>query len=107
LIALFQIAMNVWLRIGRDNLTLVAAGVAFYAMTAIFLAIAAFVPIYGLFAEPSAVQEQIAGFSSLLPKNSLKLLADALQNLASKGRDAALAIGLGDLFLLCFEVRFA
>jgi membrane protein len=84
LIALFQIAKNVWLRIGRDNLTLVAAGVAFYAMTAIFPAIAAFVSIYGLFAEPSAVQEQIAGFSSLLPENSLKLLTDALQNFASK-----------------------
>jgi hypothetical protein len=59
---LFHIAKNVVFRIGRDNLMLVAAGVAFYAMTAIFPAIATFVSIYGLFANPDAVQEQIAGF---------------------------------------------
>ena len=49
---LFQIAVNIVLRISRDSLMLVAAGVAFYAMTAIFPAIAAFVSIYGLFADP-------------------------------------------------------
>jgi Virulence factor BrkB len=73
-LTLFQVSRNVVLRIGRDNLTLVAAGVAFYAMTAIFPAIAGFVSIYGLFADPSAMEQQIAPFSSLLPANSLKLL---------------------------------
>jgi membrane protein len=72
------------MRISRDSLMLVAAGIAFYAMTAIFPAIAAFVSIYGLFANPSAVESQIAGLSSLLPPASLKLLTDALQSFASK-----------------------
>jgi membrane protein len=82
--ALWQIGKNVAARVSKDNLTLVAAGVAFYAMTAIFPALAAFVSIYGLFADPNAVQQQIAGFSGLLPPNSLKLLTDALQSFASK-----------------------
>jgi membrane protein len=82
--ALWQISKNVVARISKDNLTLVAAGVAFYAMTAIFPALAAFVSIYGLFADPNAVQQQIAGFSGLLPANSLKLLTDALQSFSSK-----------------------
>jgi membrane protein len=82
--ALWQIAKNVVARIGKDNLTLVAAGVAFYAMTAIFPALAAFVSVYGLFADPHSVQAQIAGFSGLLPANSLKLLTDALQSFSSK-----------------------
>jgi len=81
---LWQIAKNVFVRISRDNLTLIAAGIAFYAMTAIFPAIAAFVSIYGLFADPTSVQQQVAGFTSLLPAASLKLLTDALQNFASK-----------------------
>jgi membrane protein len=81
---LFQIAKNVVARVGKDNLTLVAAGVAFYAMTAIFPAIAAFVSMYGLFADPTTVQQQISGFSGLLPESSLKLLTDALQGYASK-----------------------
>jgi membrane protein len=95
---LFQIAKNVVFRIGRDNLMLVAAGVAFYAMTAIFPAIATFVSIYGLFANPAAVQEQIAGFSNLLPATSLKLLTDALQNFASKSNstlNVALLVSFG------------
>jgi membrane protein len=95
---LFQIAKNVVFRIGRDNLMLVAAGVAFYAMTAIFPAIAAFVSIYGLFADPNAVGEQIAALSSLLPANSFKLLSDALQNFASKSNSTlniALLISVG------------
>jgi len=85
---LWQIAKNVITRIGRDNLMLVAAGVAFYAMTAIFPAIAAFVSIYGLFSNPSAVQNQIAQFGSLIPETSLKLLTDALQSFASKSNSA-------------------
>jgi membrane protein len=95
---LLQIARNVVFRIGLDNLTLVAAGVAFYAMTAIFPAIAAFVSIYGLFADPNAVEKQIADFSGLLPPNSFKLLTDALQNFATKSNSTlniALLISVG------------
>ncbi len=81
---LFQIAVNIVLRISRDSLMLVAAGVAFYGMTAIFPAIAAFVSIYGLFGDPSTVQAQIAGYAGLLPDASLNLLTDALQSFATK-----------------------
>ena len=72
------------MRIGRDNLMLVAAGVAYYAMLAIFPGIAAFVSIYGIFADPNSVQGEIAGLGELLPENSLKLLTDALQAFARK-----------------------
>src|SRR5580704_7723803 len=85
---LFEIGKNVVLRVGQDNLSLVAAGVAFYAMTAIFPAIAAFVSIYGLFADPAKVQDQVASLSGLLPAASLKLLTDALQSYASKSHSA-------------------
>jgi membrane protein len=95
---LFQIAANVVMRVGRDSLSLVSAGVAFYAMTAIFPAIAAFVSIYGLFADPSSVERQIADYSSLLPAASLKLLTDALQTFVSKSNSTlsvALMVSLG------------
>ena len=41
-----------------DNVTLIAAGVAFYSMLAIFPALIAVVTIYGLVAEPTDVQRQ-------------------------------------------------
>jgi membrane protein len=90
---LLQIPLNVIMRISRDSLMLVAAGVAFYAMTAIFPAIAVFVSIYGLFADPSVVERQIAGYSSLLPGPSLKLLTDALQSFVTKS-DSTLSVAL-------------
>jgi membrane protein len=95
---LFQIAVNIVLRISRDSLMLVAAGVAFYAMTAIFPAIAAFVSIYGLFADPTTVQAQIAFYAGLLPDASLKILTDALRSFASKSNSTlsiALLISIG------------
>src|SRR5580698_510360 len=68
-----RIVFNIIMRVSRDSLMLVAAGVAFYAMTAIFPAIAAFVSIYGFFADPHAVHSQIAAYANLLPDNALKL----------------------------------
>src|ERR1700753_3089000 len=85
---ILQIAINIVVRIGRDNLMLVAAGVAFYAMTAIFPAIAAFVSIYGLFADPSSVEAQVSAYSVLVPEASLKLLTDALQGFVSKSNSS-------------------
>jgi membrane protein len=98
---LIQIAKNVFVRVNRDNLSLVAAGVAFYAMTAIFPAIAVFVSIYGLFADPAKVQDQIASLSSLLPAASLKLLTDALHAYASKSNSSlSLALVVSFAFAL-------
>jgi membrane protein len=85
---LLQIAVNVVMRISRDNLMLVAAGVAFYAMTAIFPAIAAFVSIYGLFADPAQAEEQVSSYSGLIPAESLRLLTDALRSFASKSNSS-------------------
>jgi membrane protein len=51
-------------------------------MTAISPAIGALVSVYGLFADPRAIERQIVSYSNLLPANSLKLLTDALANYA-------------------------
>jgi membrane protein len=83
---LLQIIYNVIMRVGRDNLMLVAAGVAFYAMTAIFPAIAAFVSIYGLFADPATVPSQVAQLAGLFPGEALKLVTDALQSFSNKSQ---------------------
>ena len=79
-----RIVFNIVMRVSRDNLMLVAAGVAFYAMTAIFPAIAAFVSIYGFFADPNSVTDQISSFSAILPPDSLSLLTNTLTSFAKK-----------------------
>lgn len=72
-------------RVSRDNLTLVAAGVAFYALLALFPALGVMVSLYGVVADPGQIARQIEGFGNLLPPEALKLLADALQSIVQGG----------------------
>ena len=48
-----------------ENLTLVAAGVAFYAFLALIPPLIAFVSVYGLFSSPEDVKRQVEDISSL------------------------------------------
>ena len=80
-------------RIGNDNLTLVSAGIAFYAMFSIFPALGALVSIYGLFGDTHVVQAQVQQLTVLLPGETAKLLNDALNALLSKP-NASLSSGL-------------
>jgi membrane protein len=54
----------------KDNLSMIAAGVAFYALLAIFPAIAAMISIYGLIADPQTVQQQMSALSGALPSDA-------------------------------------
>ena len=84
-------------RIGRDNVTMIAAGVAFYALLAIFPALAAMVSLYGLFGDPSEISRQVMSFSGLLPPEALKLIMDGLASFTSNSSskfNLALVTGL-------------
>ena len=76
-----------------DNVSLLAAGVAFFAMLAIFPAIIALVTIYGMVADPNQVQSQVSQFTKSLPSGAGDLLTSQLTNVVQAGRQA-LSIGL-------------
>ncbi len=69
-------------RFGRDNISLVAAGVAFYVMLSIFPALAAMVSIYALVGNPNDVANRISEYGNLLPPEALKLITDGLHSFA-------------------------
>jgi hypothetical protein len=69
-----QVLLRVWEQIGSDNLSLVAAGVAFYSLLAVFPALAAMVMIYGLFADPAEVQAQLAPLQDVIPADAFNIL---------------------------------
>lgn len=73
-----DIFWRVWAQIGEDNISIIAAGVAFYTMLAIFPAITAFVSLFGLVAEPGAVQEQFANLRGVVPDDAWSILNDQL-----------------------------
>ena len=73
-------------RISTDNLTLVAAGVAFYAFLALFPAAAALVAVFGLFADPNIVAGQVGELAGILPQSALDLILGIVKSVADKPR---------------------
>jgi membrane protein len=84
-------------QVGADlsahNTTLVAAGVAFYALLAIFPALIAMVLVYALVADPADVAGQLAPVLQTLPSDAGSLLLRQLQT-AVAANDSGLTIGL-------------
>jgi membrane protein len=87
-----DILWRVWTQIGKDNVSIIAAGVAFYTMLAIFPAITAFVSLFGLVAEPGAVQEQFANLRGVIPDDAWSILNDQLTAVVSaRAKDLSIA----------------
>ena len=81
---LVGIARAVFSRFSQDNISLIAAGIAFYILAAIFPALAALVSIYGLFADSSQLANRVSGLEGVLPPEALKIITDGLNNFAHK-----------------------
>lgn len=87
-----DIVLRVGHRISEDNLTLVAAGISFNAMFAIFPALIVLVSVYGLFASPADVGSQLKPFYSMLPHDAASLIQTSLLSLASR-KNSTLGVG--------------
>ncbi|MBB5873247.1 membrane protein [Allocatelliglobosispora scoriae] len=87
------LAKRVWAEAKRDNLGLLAAGVAFYALLAIFPMTIALITIYGLVADPSKVVEQIEPMTKAMPAEAAKLFTDQLTAVAGAS-SGSLTLGL-------------
>jgi membrane protein len=86
-------------QIGEDRLSIIAAGVAFYALMAIFPALIATVAIYGLLADPQQVEQHVAAVSGLLPREAADILLQQLHDLVGTSQGALGAGAVGGLVL--------
>ncbi len=75
-------------RFSQERIMLIAAGVTFYALLALFPAIAAFVSLYGLFADPNSVNQHLQSLSGILPGGAVDIIGDQVKRIASKGGGA-------------------
>ena len=93
-----DIALRIYDEIGKDRLTSVAAGVAFFALLAIFPAITALVSSYGLFADVNTIGDHLATLAALMPESGFQIVRDQVALIASKGGGkltAGFMFGLG------------
>ncbi len=91
------LAKTVKTRMDDHNLTLVAAGVAFYAFLALIPALVAVVSLYGLVANPADVTRQVNDLSGALPHEARAFMTSQLHSIiasSSAGVTLALAVGI-------------
>lgn len=79
--------------INEDRVMLVAAGVTYYLLLALFPAISALVSLYGFFANPNQIAERIQFLSSVMPSEALDIFIEQLRSLATQD-GSTLSIGL-------------
>ena len=90
-----DILLRVKEQIGTDNISMIAAGVAFYGLLAVFPALTALVSIWGLIADPAQVQEQFAALDGIVPADAWQLLDEQLRSVAAS---SATSLGWGAAF---------
>ena len=83
-----DIALRVYEEADRDNLSIVAAGVAFYAFMSLFPALASVVSLYGLLVDPQTVASQMDALATLMPPDARSMLHEQLGRLAGSSTGA-------------------
>jgi membrane protein len=78
----WDIVVRVKEDLGRDNVSLVAGGLAMYALLSVFPALAAAVSFYGLLFSPADVIKQMSAFSNVLPPGVWDIFNNQLQDVA-------------------------
>jgi len=94
----YHAAKGVFFELNNNNLGLISAGVAFYGMLAIFPAVAAVIAIWGFFADPLTVAEQLDVLRGFVPGDAYAILdqqVSALINANSSTLGWATVISLG------------
>lgn len=97
----WQVGQRVWTESSRDNLSVVAAGCAFFALFAIFPALTALISVYGLTANPTTVEQEFAMLAEVLPEQAYGIVIEQIRRIAetpSQSLGWSLALGLGIAF---------
>ncbi len=92
----WAVARSVRIEVGRDNLSLLAAGVAYYGFLAVFPGLIALVTLYGVVADPGQVAAQIEQLSAVLPPPAIAVLQNqARQILGDPATGSQVGLGIG------------
>lgn len=100
-----DIAGRVLTNISSHNLSLVAAGLAMYALLSLFPALTAALSLYGLFISPAHAVQQIDQLAGMLPAQGWQVISQQLQEVAGHAsRALSVSAGIG-LLVALWSVR--
>ena len=95
----WDICKRVYHNLSQDNLSFVAAGVAFYALLAIFPALAAIVSVYAYFASPTDIHDQLDKVIAILPASSRDIILLQVSDITQQSNKVLSASAIGTLLL--------
>ena len=95
----FDLLRRVYERFSEDRVMSIAGGVTFFALLAVFPAIAALVSVYGLFADPVSLTGQVDQLTGMLPSGAIEVVNDQMRRVSSQGGAA-----LGVTFLVSLAI---
>jgi membrane protein len=75
--------IGVWEALDDRNLGLIAAGVAFYAMLAVFPGLAVTIAIWGFFSDPGLMRDNLSMIEEFVPHDGYVILLDEVTRLVS------------------------
>lgn len=81
----WDIGKRVGRQLSKDRISIIAAGVAFYALFAVFPGLAALVAIYGLVFDPQQIAAQVQALGAYLPPEAADILVKQLGDLSASG----------------------
>ncbi len=96
-----DIAARTYKRVWDDNVALVSAGVAFYGFFALLSLLGLIVLVYGFFADPSTVIEQMRTLIAILPADVVALIGNQLLTSVHSSQGAK---GLGILLAVAVAI---
>ena len=83
----WSVVKETWAESNNDNVSLIAAGTAFWGFAAIAPILAATVLTYGIFATPEVITANIRGLFGVLPRDAASLIADQLAGVVKTSGD--------------------
>ena len=98
-----DILLRTWDQMGRDHVSMVAAGVGFYGLLALFPAITAVISIWGLMFDPQTILQQIAQLSGILPEQARAVVEDQATKIAQGAGAGVSLAAIGGILLALYS----
>ena len=96
-----KVGARVWTATFRDQVPLIAAGVAFFGILALVPALSSLVALYGLLLDPADIEEVLASMAGVVPDEVFAIVEGQVRSLASAG---STTLGLASITALLFAL---
>lgn len=94
------IAKEIKTGIGKNHLSIIAAGVTYYTLLGSVPIIAATISLYGLFSNPQDIQRHFSALEEIIPAEAHRLIFQQMDRIAAEQSGAGLGAILGILLAL-------